>query len=175
MTYTAVCERVGDWWEITVPELESGRVTQAESLEDVETTVQDLVALMTEVAPENVIVDIHRRTQVLATDLTFVCAEPGRDTDENFHAFTNAVGESMHDLAQIEDSGVIEPQLGVSIAERAASIRMGVTADTVGDAVRLFLANVRTVLHAAGCGTSDWPMFEPTAQPDADKVAFIAA
>jgi hypothetical protein len=29
MTYTAVCEREGDWWVVTVPELESGGVTQA--------------------------------------------------------------------------------------------------------------------------------------------------
>jgi hypothetical protein len=28
-TLTAVCEREGDWWVITVPELEAGGVTQA--------------------------------------------------------------------------------------------------------------------------------------------------
>lgn len=37
---------------------------------------------------------------------------------------------------------------------------MGIVADTEDDAVRLFLANVRTALHAVGCGTPDWPMFK---------------
>lgn len=40
---TAVCEREGGWWVITVPELESGRVT-----------VRDLVALMTDVVPASI-------------------------------------------------------------------------------------------------------------------------
>lgn len=46
VTYTAVCERVGRWWEITVPELDE--VTQARSLDEVPATVADLVALMTD-------------------------------------------------------------------------------------------------------------------------------
>jgi hypothetical protein len=47
VTYTALCNREGAWWVITVPELESGRVTQARSLDDVPATVADLVATMT--------------------------------------------------------------------------------------------------------------------------------
>lgn len=58
-TYTAICERAAGWWEITVPELESGRVTQAKSLDDVEETVRDLVVLITDAAPEDVIVDVR--------------------------------------------------------------------------------------------------------------------
>ena len=57
MTYTAVCERAGKWWEITVPELPAGRVTQARDLDDVDATVKDLVALMTGADPESV--DVH--------------------------------------------------------------------------------------------------------------------
>jgi hypothetical protein len=45
VTYTAVCQRAGKWWEITVPELDE--VTQARRLDDVPATVADLVALMT--------------------------------------------------------------------------------------------------------------------------------
>jgi predicted RNase H-like HicB family nuclease len=48
MTYTAVCEREGDWWVVTVPELESGGVTQAHTLDEVSASVADLVALMTD-------------------------------------------------------------------------------------------------------------------------------
>jgi hypothetical protein len=55
--YTAICEREGDWWVITVPELEAGGVTQARSLGEVEATVADLVATMTGVSPADV--EVH--------------------------------------------------------------------------------------------------------------------
>jgi hypothetical protein len=54
VTYTAVCERAGDWWEITVPELPSGRVTQARKLSDVDAAVKDLVSLMTGTDPASI-------------------------------------------------------------------------------------------------------------------------
>ena len=54
VTYTALCERAGAWWEITVPELPSGRVTQARKLSDVDATVKDLVALMTGADPARI-------------------------------------------------------------------------------------------------------------------------
>jgi len=46
-TYTALCEREGRWWVITVPELPSGRVTQTRTLDQVPSVVADLVATMT--------------------------------------------------------------------------------------------------------------------------------
>jgi hypothetical protein len=54
VTYTALCERAGAWWEITVPELPSGRVTQARNLSEVDATVKDLVALMTGADPASI-------------------------------------------------------------------------------------------------------------------------
>jgi len=54
VTYTAICERVGGWWEITVPELPSGRVTQARRLSEVDDTVRDLVSLMTGADPAGI-------------------------------------------------------------------------------------------------------------------------
>jgi hypothetical protein len=59
MAYTAICEREGDWWVITVPELEAGGVTQARSLDDVRPTVADLVATMTGVNVADVEVEVH--------------------------------------------------------------------------------------------------------------------
>ena len=56
--YTAICERVGRWWEITVPDLASGCVTQARHLRDVEATVTDLVALMAEIPEGDVKVSV---------------------------------------------------------------------------------------------------------------------
>jgi hypothetical protein len=58
-TYTAVCEREGDWWVITVPELDSGGVTQARTLDEVPATVADLVALMTDADPATIEVDMR--------------------------------------------------------------------------------------------------------------------
>lgn len=57
-TYTAVCEQEGDWWVVTVPELASGGVTQARTLDEVPATVADLVALMTDANPSSVEVNI---------------------------------------------------------------------------------------------------------------------
>ncbi|HUK73378.1 MAG TPA: hypothetical protein VLW50_32285 [Streptosporangiaceae bacterium] len=59
MTYTAICARAGRWWEITVPELESGRVTQVRSLDDAESTAKDLVALMTGADPGCILVNVQ--------------------------------------------------------------------------------------------------------------------
>jgi hypothetical protein len=58
-TYTALCEREGDWWVVTVPELESGHVTQARSLDEIPATVADLVALMTGADPADVEVNVQ--------------------------------------------------------------------------------------------------------------------
>jgi predicted RNase H-like HicB family nuclease len=57
-TYTAVCEREDGWWVITVPELRSGGVTQARTLDEVPATVADLVALMTGADPGAIEVDM---------------------------------------------------------------------------------------------------------------------
>jgi hypothetical protein len=51
-TYTAVCERVGGWWEITVLEMD-GRVTQAKRLDQVEEMVRSLVSLILEVPADS--------------------------------------------------------------------------------------------------------------------------
>ena len=59
VAYTAVCQREGDWWLITVPELEAGGVTQARTLDEVPETVADLVATITGVDTASVEVTVH--------------------------------------------------------------------------------------------------------------------
>ena len=61
-TYTAVCEREGDWWVVTVPELQAGGVTQARTLDEVPGTVADLVALMTDADPASIKVKVEANT-----------------------------------------------------------------------------------------------------------------
>lgn len=46
MDVTAVCVRSGDWWAVTVPEVEGG-FTQARTLDQVPEMVADLVQLGT--------------------------------------------------------------------------------------------------------------------------------
>lgn len=56
--YMAICRQVGDWWEIAVPELPAGRITQARSLDDADATVRDLVGLITGDDPESIKVHV---------------------------------------------------------------------------------------------------------------------
>jgi hypothetical protein len=102
-------------------------------------------------------------TYYLKADLTFECTDPSRDTDDGFDEFTNAVEAALADLCDVDD-GIIDPDMTVTITERWASILIGIEADTASDAARLFSANLRTALHAAGCGTPDWPTFRATTQ-----------
>lgn len=67
-TYTAVCEREGKWWVVTVPELERGGVTQVRRIDQVEETVRDLVLLMTGEEPGEIVVD-PRLEKELAAEL----------------------------------------------------------------------------------------------------------
>jgi hypothetical protein len=74
MTYTAICQREGAWWVITVPELESGRVTQTRSLDEVPATVADLVATMTGADPATIEVDVKAHAGIDTTRLGLFAA-----------------------------------------------------------------------------------------------------
>jgi hypothetical protein len=113
-------------------------------------------------------------TFYLIADLTFECSDPERDSDDGFDAFTDAVDDELANLAGVDD-GIIDPDTTVVITERWMSVLMGIVADTEADAHRLFSANLRCALHAAGCATPGWPTFEPTAQPDVRKADFAEA
>jgi len=84
-----------------------------------------------------------------------------RDTDGSFEAFLDGVMEALADLEDI-DEGIAGADVTATIRRRRASIDMAVEADSLNDAIRLFLANTRTALHAAGCGTPNWPVYRPT-------------
>ena len=99
-------------------------------------------------------------THYLVMDMEFRCTgKSGTDTDENFDAFTDRVLEALTDLERV-DPGLADPDITATIADRAMSISMRVEADTFPDALRIFSANVRTALHAAGCRTAGWHVLE---------------
>jgi len=61
-TYTAVCDRAGDWWVIQVdPAPRKHVVTQARRLGQIDRTARDAVALLLQVAPDSfdLVVDIR--------------------------------------------------------------------------------------------------------------------
>jgi hypothetical protein len=62
--YTALCEREGRWWVVTVPELASGGVTQTRTLDQVPAVVADLVATMTGVDRGSVEVNVRAHAGV---------------------------------------------------------------------------------------------------------------
>jgi hypothetical protein len=111
----------------------------------------------------------------LTADMEFSCTDPARDTDGNFEAFLDAVMEALADLEDI-DSGITGADVTGTITRRRAAIDMSVEADSLSDAVRLFLANTRTALHAAGCDTSNWPAYKPlTPTPQVREIDHASA
>ncbi len=99
-------------------------------------------------------------THYLVMDIEFqYTGDAGTDTDEDFDAFTDGVLEALSDLERV-DAGLADPDITATIADREMSISMRVEADTFADARRIFSANVRTALHAAGCRTAGWHVLE---------------
>ena len=101
-------------------------------------------------------------THHLAVDLSFE-SRNGATTDSDFDAFADRFIDEL-DILQECDPGIIDPDVVGSLAQRTLSVTMGVRADSLEDATRLFSANVRAALHAAECGTPTWPHFVPTTQ-----------
>lgn len=99
-------------------------------------------------------------TYYLTADLTFGFAN-GEATDEDFDAFVDRVVDELDNLQEC-DPGIIDPDVVGSLTERSLSILMGINADSLNDATRLFSASLRAALHAAECQTSRWPRFFPT-------------
>jgi hypothetical protein len=96
----------------------------------------------------------------LTADMEFACTDTARDTEGNFEAFLDALMEALADLEDVDD-GIGDADLTATITRRRASVDMSIDADSLNDAVRLYLANTRTALHAAGCGTANWPTYKP--------------
>lgn len=97
--------------------------------------------------------------------------EPAEDSDEYFDEFTDRVLDALADL-ETADSGLSAPDVTATLATREVTIAMRVEADTLADARRIFSADVRTALHAAGCGAPGWPTFRPEGEslPPARKL-----
>ncbi len=58
--YTAVCERSGDWWAVSVPRL-PGVHTQARTLDEVSDVAREAIALMLDLDPQAIHVSVEPR------------------------------------------------------------------------------------------------------------------
>ena len=68
MNVTAICERSGDWWAVTVPEVD-GLFTQAKRLDQVPAMVADAAALLAGVPADDVHVTVKAELPAVARQL----------------------------------------------------------------------------------------------------------
>ncbi|MGW4663160.1 hypothetical protein [Streptosporangium sandarakinum] len=115
-------------------------------------------------------------THYMTIDMRFVCTGP-EDTDDAFDAFSDQVLDELIKLQMVDVGIVGDPDVTASLTDRTMCILLGIDASTPTDAARLFLANIRCALHAAGCRTPDWVNYEPAEDdlPPVKKAEFADA
>lgn len=105
MKVTAVAERSGDWWAVSVPEVE-GVFTQARRLEQVPAMVADAVALMLDLEePVEVEVQPHTREDELVRRARQARAEFERASRESSAAARAAARALVDDGLTVRDAG----------------------------------------------------------------------
>lgn len=91
----------------------------------------------------------------LSVEMTFSSTPHG--TDEQFEEFLDAVLEHLDLVGR-------EVQLSASLAKRTADFATSVADGDLNMTTASLLVDLRTALHAAGCGTQGWPTFEAESQ-----------
>src|SRR5215813_2339407 len=87
----------------------------------------------------------------LAIEMVFISDQPA--TDEQFEAFLDEVVQQLDNIGR-------EVNLAARLRDRIADFATAIPAADFPSAATLFLSDLRTALHAAGCNTADWPRFE---------------
>jgi hypothetical protein len=112
-TYTAVCERVGGWWEITVPELD-GRTTQTKRLDQVDQAVRSLVSLMVDVPAASFDVVVQPNLPDSTSEEVRRARELRSEADRMADAASRATREAARGLAG----------LGLTVRDIGATLRI---------------------------------------------------
>jgi hypothetical protein len=140
MDVTAVCERSGDWWAVSVPEVK-GAFTQAKRLDQVPAMVRDAVSLLTGIPEDDVHVTVDAQVPAGAgaayewavagaleqesRTLQSLAAAARRTAMHNYRD----IGLSVRDIAAL--TGVSYQRVSQILAEQPAE-----SAGTVVDAIR---------------------------------------
>jgi predicted RNase H-like HicB family nuclease len=180
MDVTAICVRSGDWWAVTVPEV-AGAFTQAKRLDQVEAMVADAVALLADVAAENVHVDVKpeldEETRRLLEEATTLQADAVAAQERASQASRAAVtvlrdrGLSVRDVGRLL---MLSPQRVSQLQQSARTFSFKVAADnghrTVYDAqvVRHDVDPDNPFRGRCGADLSEQPTDEPFTGHDRD-------
>ena len=119
-TYSVSCRRVGDWWAVSVPELK-GLHTQARRLDQVAAMAREAIALLLDVDPATV--DVEVRPELPGTVTAALDArQAARDADEKAEQATaTAIRALLSDGYTVRDAGALlglSPQRISQIAAR---------------------------------------------------------
>jgi predicted RNase H-like HicB family nuclease len=109
-TYSVVCRRVGNWWAISVPELK-GVHTQARRLDQVATMAREAIALLLDIDPASINVDVRPELPGTVT-VALNARQAARDADQKAEQATiRAVRALLSDGYTVRDAGAL---LGLS-------------------------------------------------------------
>lgn len=119
-TYSATCQRSGNWWAISVPELK-GLHTQARRLDQVAAMAREAIALLLDVDPAGIDVEVHPEFPATVTE-ALRARQAAREADERADRATEAaVRALLHDGYTVRDAGALlglSPQRISQIAAR---------------------------------------------------------
>ncbi|BCB85875.1 type II toxin-antitoxin system HicB family antitoxin [Phytohabitans suffuscus] len=121
-TYTAVCRRSGGWWAISVPELK-GVHTQARRLDQAEGMARDAIALMLDVDPATVAVEVRPvLPEVVSHALD--ARRAARQAEETAERATTAAVHSLLDQGYtVRDAGALLQLSPQRISQIAPGVR----------------------------------------------------
>lgn len=119
-TYSAMCRRSGNWWAISVPEI-NGLFTQARRLDQVAAMAQEAIALLLDVDPAGIGVEVHPEFPDTVTE-ALRARQAAREADEKADQATeSAVRSLLRDGYTVRDAGALlglSPQRISQIATR---------------------------------------------------------
>jgi predicted RNase H-like HicB family nuclease len=105
-TYTAVCRRSSGWWAIGVPELK-GVHTQARRLDQAEGMARDAIALMLDVDPATIAVEV-RPEQPSVVSRALEARRAARQAEETAERATAAAVQALLDDGYtVRDAGAL--------------------------------------------------------------------